>query len=459
MSKSYVLEMMEKMRNGEVSTTSKLNLRNEKKQSRIITGKIPGLKKVKKKISRLLIIKEVAIPFNPWTGAPDETYNEDMKFRPELSFSTTALMLKNFYNDNPEVKETFMKALRIKSWDTSNTEALNQEDLEVLRIIRPTRIASPRVIGLGCKTVTNSPYVSNYEAGFDRDNEGDIVMPEGSKRDYPEILEMNRAYSSIFFEEYAAWEKDNIAESDEKKKAKRWEILGKNPISGDRSLNLAVAIEIELDNKMQPKVPLADLTAVDLKNMLVHIKVSSKIKGALEELEDADKFLHKDTNLDFLELDMIVGNEDNDAERGTNTKFTTAAEYKIKDDSSYDKFIKEVSTMLDEYGDMELPLKKSAVYKKIDETVIQRLYACLASEVKFNTIQPYLTKEILNASANILSDIYGDPIDNMTMESAMGAGKNTIVSEEQKKLLQADLTEMTKPLEDDNAVENVDLGL
>lgn len=454
-----MMELIEKMKNKEIPTKSKFNLRNEKKQTFIRGNKFPRLKKTKKKISKLLFLKELAIPFDPWLCEITEEYNELSKFRTELSFSTMAKTLKTFYNQNPELKEKFMKLVKAKEWDTSDEEVLTEKDLEVLRSIRPTRIVSPLAIGINCQTVTNSPYQSFYDAGFDRDIEsGDIIMPEGSTRETPEILEISRAFFSIFSEEYAAWEKANITESDEKKSTMRRDILGKNPVSGDRPLRIGVAIELEVDNRMRPKDALADLTAEDIKSKLVYVDITQKVAGAFEELSDKEKFLYKDTNLDFLEIDMVVGNEENDALRGQNTKFQTAADFKLSEDPGYDHFIEEVGKMIDEYGDMEMPLKKSKIYKKVDETLIQRLYQSLGSAVKFNTIEPFLTKEILKSHSSVLSDIYGDPIDNALMEVEFGAGKETLITEEQKKLINADLEEMSKPLNDEE-IESVDLGL
>lgn len=87
-------EMFTKMRSGEVSAHSELGTRDEAKQTKTFNIRL-GKLRVKTNIkAHALVMKDVVIPFNPFTGEADDTYNAKTPFRPILLVSQTLSQIK-----------------------------------------------------------------------------------------------------------------------------------------------------------------------------------------------------------------------------------------------------------------------------------------------------------------------------------------------------------------------------
>ena len=72
------------MQSGDVQAHSELGTRDEMKQTRQYSSRIRKLKTVTGIYAHALVMKDVVIPFNPFTGEPDATYNSKTPFRPIL---------------------------------------------------------------------------------------------------------------------------------------------------------------------------------------------------------------------------------------------------------------------------------------------------------------------------------------------------------------------------------------
>ena len=126
-------EMLKMMEDAGINGRSKLNMRSEVIQRKPTSRKIPRLKKALKKKSKLLMVTELAIPFNPATGEADDQYNAVNKYRPPFSASSVALLLKGMANDNEATKQAFMSRAGISEWDTSDVDNLTEEEIQLVK--------------------------------------------------------------------------------------------------------------------------------------------------------------------------------------------------------------------------------------------------------------------------------------------------------------------------------------
>lgn len=100
-----IVEMFAKMNSGEIKAHSELGTRDESKQTRNFGTRIQKLKTVTGLNARILAMKDVVIPFNPFTVEEDEVYNSKNTFRPILLVTDTLTGIWNYCKQNPEVAE------------------------------------------------------------------------------------------------------------------------------------------------------------------------------------------------------------------------------------------------------------------------------------------------------------------------------------------------------------------
>lgn len=112
-----IKEMFAKYSSGEVAAHSELGTRDESKQTRNFGTRISKMKTVTGINARALAMKDLVIPFNPFTGKADENYNKKTPFRPILLVSQTIEGLKQAMADNQEMKEFWEKELGITFTD------------------------------------------------------------------------------------------------------------------------------------------------------------------------------------------------------------------------------------------------------------------------------------------------------------------------------------------------------
>lgn len=444
-------ELLNKLKSGEIATKSKLDLRNENKQDFGGNGKYPWLKKPKNKLCKILLLTEIAIPFNPFTCEVEENgYNDDVKFRPSLSCSDAILTLKTYYNENEEIKSKFLRMAKFKeAWDTSNPNELNEKDLEVFRPFRVAKIYSPRVMNVKMPTVTGNKFGKAYLFPIERDGFGDLIIKDYDKSDKEEkakfnqqnacleLLNIHRAYRAIYQEEYARW-KDTHKEVQEKEDTEmRRNIMSKIPVSSDVPFNIALGIEYEMDNKtMQAK---NSLDADEILPHIVMMRKNTKIDSVLDDYRG--RFIGEDINSDYFEVDVVVGNEEDDAQRGNNTKYNTP-KYNINRCEGYTEFSEKLSKYLQDQDLIEETVKASAVKSEVDESLLKRVYTALSTEIPFSSIQEFLTNEIVENFQEVLSNIYGDSFDEVMLDLDAGEKNESLTTEDVKVLSNMDIEAM-----------------
>lgn len=106
-------EMFKKLQSGEVTAHSELGTRDESKQNRNFGSRIQKMKTVTGINARVLVMKDVVLKFNPFTGVADENYNPKTPFRPILLVSQVLELINSVCAENPAAKEFWEKDLGI----------------------------------------------------------------------------------------------------------------------------------------------------------------------------------------------------------------------------------------------------------------------------------------------------------------------------------------------------------
>lgn len=132
-------EMFARMSSGEVAAHSELGTRDEAKQSRQMATRIMKLKTVTGINARALVMKDVVIPFNPFTGKPDDVYNRTTPYRPILLVSQVIDGIKLFCEDHPDIKEFWQNELGITFTEGETT-------MEEYRAFKKAGYIKPRIM-------------------------------------------------------------------------------------------------------------------------------------------------------------------------------------------------------------------------------------------------------------------------------------------------------------------------
>lgn len=110
-------EMFAKMGSGEVAAHSELGTRDEAKQAKSYTSRLRKLKPTVGIKAHALAMKDVVIPFNPFTGSSDDVYNPKTPFRPILLVSQVITGIKQWCAEHPESAEFWANTLGLENID------------------------------------------------------------------------------------------------------------------------------------------------------------------------------------------------------------------------------------------------------------------------------------------------------------------------------------------------------
>lgn len=114
-------EIFAKMGSGEVKAHSELGTRDESRQTKNFGTRISKMRTVTGINARAMVMKDVVIPFNPFTGKPDDAYSKKTPFRPILLVSQVLAGLKAAMATNADMKAFWEKELDITFSDGEPT--------------------------------------------------------------------------------------------------------------------------------------------------------------------------------------------------------------------------------------------------------------------------------------------------------------------------------------------------
>lgn len=406
----FLQELAEKGKDG----ASAYNLRNEDAQQKARVASIPRLKKEKKKKSKLLVVMELAIPFNPTTGKADDIYNPGRKFRPQLSATTVALMLKKEAAKNEDVKNAFMAKTGVDNWDLSDVDVLTKDDEAIFKKFRVPSVYSFPIVHVDVPIMTGD-YGRDYIIDVKRDSLTNQVIG-----DKPLAIKANEFFRDIAYEEYRKLQ-DDIASgkldlTDKQKKEKSREIWGKLPVSDDHPVNYLVAVEIPLDSKYKLTTTYGDLETDSFKKMLVQTRRTKALDDSIQKYATGD-WERYDKHFDFVEIDMVCpADGETPMEIGKDTTYEKPTE--TLDETAFNKtFETAFRQYFDDNNNMESIMINSVRIAKYDETVESQL--CTALSTVVDKDNEFLTKGVIAHHREFITIALGEMGDELLMDLEM----------------------------------------
>ena len=423
-------EITAKFANLDVPTTSKF--RDENKQNKVTVTRVSTLKKERKKKSKLLFLTEIALDFNPMTGKDDEQYNRDCKYRPAIATETMMLNLKALANEKEETKKALLRksGMDVSEWDTSNAEVLNDLDRKVFAKHRYPSIYTIPACQVRIDSFTGNQFGRDYKVEVKRDPQsGQIVGEE------PLLLQANRFFKMLAREEYDAIEERNKKTkeftADELKDQWR-RIHDRTVLVGpDRPVNYAIAIEVPITatTEISSDFILSGWDSSDFINHMVLVKITSKIKTALDNFTNGT---YKRSNLydNFYEIDMYCTDDENKRELGRNTTFEKASTY-IGEHKDFENFNEALVEFLDSDNNLEGVFLASNFISTFTDDLETGLCDAIAAIVPEDDER--ITSKVLTACSEIASKIYPETLfvkHDIGMLNEGSADASAVIAEE-----------------------------
>lgn len=473
--KMTMSEMMQKMSEAGMNGGSKLHLRSEELQKKKTIPRIPRLKNALKKKCLILLESELAFPFNPETGEPDDVYNLSNKYRPPFSATTVALAMKDAANGNEALKNTLMKKAGLTEWDTSDIKTFTEQDWEVFVHYRVPRIFSISAIHIDVPAMGTGKYGRDYAITVQRDEELNVIG------ELPLCLKANKFFRDRAYEEISSYmekiKSGEIQDTDKQQSEFKAKVYGRVPVSDDRPLNFVMMYEIPLTNRglLSDEAVAGDLTAADLKEHEVLSRYKKGIRLAVESYMEGQWWKY-DKNFDFFEIEMTCpasGDDSTDrgkAQIGQDTKFEKpTVGLKSRDDygnpdGSFktDHLIATIREAIDADIEIEQRVRHSMGVSMFTEEVENQLLSSVRSVIDLDTDE-FITNRVIKSNTEFISLAFGDEGDEIVEEALAGVtdksegrldeGKS---GSESKKY---DLSEMAGDDEESLEFEEIDLSL
>lgn len=409
-------EFQDKVKSGQVSLGSKLAMRNENIQRRDNRKTYERLQRAKSKVSRILIPKEIALDFDPACGMETDEFNEDHKFRPLMTPSSLALILKEYANTVPETKQRLMSKSGVSDWDTSDVGTLTEMDKKVFRPYLYPVIFTLPVFNVKLKTMSNNQWGRDYLIRVQRDPITNRVVGE-----VPLPLKANYFYASVAQEEINELEervKNKIEDyTDQQLQQKRSDIReARIMVSGDRPSNWLRVIEIDVIPRTlgidQGKFSLADATKDSTANCIRMTRYTKELQNTVDKYRNGNWEL-RDTNFDFYEVNMVCPvSGDKPADIGRETRYEKP-DLPISEEAGFDNFLKQYNELFSDDEDAEKTVWASTRICEYDEDVERRLREALSLGIDLKS--KYVTDNVILRNKDFITEIFGERGDHLIM--------------------------------------------
>lgn len=409
MKRDELIKMMQEL---ECDGSSELNMRSESIQNGQRVSRIPSLKKKLKKKSKLLLICELAIPFDPETGEVGQ-YNKDRKWRPPFSATSVAKVLKGNADANEKLKDILMRRAGLTEWDTSNCDEINNKDRAVFMPYRVPRIFTVPVVSVNIPAMSgNRDYSRDYAIDVQYDDKtGQIV---GEK---PIALKAYDLFNDVAYEEISELEekiaKGELVLTEQQVADKKADIRKKICVSNVHPANYVTAIEIPMTAKLDVSQDFTGsaITKEGITDAVVLSKLTKKMRTALDEYA-AGNWERFDYSLDYVEIDMACPTEGDEnssmgkQQIGLNTTYDKPA-MKLIDCADFNKIESSIIGYLDDCVDIEQKVYRSTyIYPyndEVEDKICQSLHTVL--DIENNK---YVTQSVLQKNAEIVSMAFGE---------------------------------------------------
>lgn len=408
-------EIMQSIMEGGADTVSLY--RDESAQEKVKMKRIPKLKKEPKKKSKILVVTELAIPFNPATGKEDDKYNRTCKCRPVMATETAMLLYKGLCAKNDDVKRAFMQRSGLTEWDLSDLENITPEDRQVFNKFRYPVVYTLNTCKVNIPSVTRSKFGKDYKVDVNRDkNTGMISGP------MPPILQINKFLGDLVRVEVEELEAEIKAGkrdlNDEDKKKEIGKLYKQVVVESDRPSNFVLALEIPLagDSTVKKEVNLKDLEDADIFNFLCLVPMNSKFKDAILKYQDGSYKLIDNYN-NFWEIDMLCSPDEDPKDLGRNTNYEKPMQF-MKDLPDFlsfnDAFVKFMNN--DKENQLEKKFLASSYIVPLTDQILNNILDAISNIVQPD--DPRLNEGVIKANSEIIPLIYGEKEGDRLLASA-----------------------------------------
>lgn len=455
-------DFISKMKNKEVSTSPFEDIRNESNQKKNFGRRIPFLKKEKNSRIKLLPLKTIAFPFDPFTVEATDEYNEENKFRTEASAYTMMMAFKKYYNDNQEAKTAFMKKAKVAEWNTEDVENLTKQDIDTFAEFTFPFIFSLPVVHVNNKIVTGNANGADYKIDIKRNEVGAILDQwedkEGNINETPKYIKtamtMAGFFSSIALTEYNEWLLTEGANKTDDDKAKhKMNLMSNSPISEDKPKNYLLAYAITMENGLQlDEKTILEMETKDFAKHLCLVSYSKDVKNTIADFSTT--YASRNVYPGFYEIDVIVPNIEDKKERGQNVKWNNAEfrlnEYENKE--VLNKIVNGTSEYLDGIKDIDKIFLGSSYVSPYTVEIHEALMRNISDTV--DPVKLNLTEGVVARFGQFISDVWGAKASDVLLSAGMGELKEGDISEEERK---AARLEMSTYMEDGGELDEVNI--
>lgn len=395
---------------------SQMCMRSEKAQDIGKVKRIPRLQKALAKKARLLVVTELALPFNPMTGVEDENFNVDNKYRPPYSATSVALSLKIKANEDEVVKKGLMQRAGVTEWDTSNTEQFTEEDWNIFGRYRVPRIFTVPVVHINIPAMTKSDFGRDYEISVVYDESGSIVG------EVPGVLKVNKLFRDKIYEEISEYQgkvdSGEIKVSEKDRKEAISKIFQKNPVSGVQPSNWLQMFELPLTRTYE----LADgenynnFDAKAAEDCMVLTKYSKRLSTAMSHYTDGE-YKKQDKYFDYFIFDMSCPSEGDDKTDYGRGQISLGTEYgkpgfpmvdeQALTEEQFKNFSAAITEFLDNGDKIEEDVRRSMYIQPYTDEVESQLYMSLGTVLDVEH-DKYLTQRVIDANREVISLAFAD---------------------------------------------------
>lgn len=450
---SNVDELLRELMDGSRATVSELKIRDERMQRKNTIKRLSKITREQNKKSKLLFPTELAIPFNPYTGKEDDTYNRDIKYRPLMAQSSLMKVLKKYCNEegHEDAKQAFIDKAGLESWDTSNYDVLTKEDAQIFRRYRVPKIFTLPVIKISIPAITRSPYGRDYMVEVKRDEITGALIG-----DMPLPLQINKLQHDLCYQAVKQLEEDiknhkeDLIEKDKKERIRK--IYDEVVVSSDYPLNYTIAYEIPLDGSYQidtNKAQISGLEDNDIFANLKLVKVTNEISNSLAKYVSGE-YTAIDNYNDFWELDMSCPNEDDKLKLGKDTRYEKPM-IRLLDCQGSADLMASFSKYLDNEKELEKIFMGSTYVSKFTPELEPILLDAMAEIISIDDKR--FTASVVKANADIIQQIFADKADDLLADAGCGLIEEGDLDEKESEKLGKDMADAIRNIvEDDDVV-------
>lgn len=289
-----IKSIFQQAQSGALKMHSVLGTRDESKQVKTFVTRISKMATVCGINARALVMKDIVLPFNPFTLEEDEIYNEKNKYRPILLVSQVIEGIKTICKENEELAKGYEELLGGAFSDCP------EATLEDYLLFKHKGYIYPRVTSYYVTQVNmgGKQGLPEFKVRYTVDER---ELNEEKNYDYdkaPVHAQLASLFSAICREEWRAvktvLDKNNV--TDDEKESKRADIFSKSPISFVKPFNVLPFFFFPINTDFPV---LKEENFMDIEKSIRFYNKTDKWITAFEEVKNSDAL---DELIDFYDF-------------------------------------------------------------------------------------------------------------------------------------------------------------